>query len=70
VPTDKLDACNMLVLDDLKKPGMSVQNTNYIADADWQNSVWNVMFTAQGDKNMTTDQVIEKLKSEYSAIFD
>jgi hypothetical protein len=31
--------------------------------------VWNVMFTAQGDKNMTTDQVIEKLKSEYDAIF-
>jgi len=70
VPTDKLDACNTLVLDDLKKPGMSVQNTNYIADADWQNSVWNVMFTAQGDKNMTDDQVIEKLKSEYDAIFN
>jgi glucose/mannose transport system substrate-binding protein len=70
VPTDKLDACNMLVLDDLKKPGMSVQNTNYIADADWQNSVWNVIFTAQGDKSMTNDQVIDKLKSEYDAIFD
>jgi glucose/mannose transport system substrate-binding protein len=70
VPTDKLDACNTLVLEDLKKPGMSVQNTNYIADADWQNSVWNVIFTAQGDKNMTDDQVIDKLKSEYDAIFN
>ena len=69
VPTDKLDACNILVLDDLKKPGMSVENPFYISDSDWINSVWNVMFTAQGDKNMTTDQVIEKLKSEYDAIF-
>lgn len=70
VPTDKLDQCNTLVLEDLKKPGASVQNTNYIADADWQNSVWNVMFTAQGDKNMTDDQVIAKLKSEYDAVFN
>ena len=69
VPTGQLDACNVLVLDDLKKPGMSVENPFYISDSDWINSVWNVMFTAQGDKNMTTDQVIEKLKSEYDAIF-
>ena len=69
VPTDKLDACNNLVLDDLKKPGMSVESPFYIADSDWINSVWNVMFTAQGDKTMTTDQVIAKLKSEYNAIF-
>jgi len=34
VPTDKLDACNILVLDDLKKPGMSVQSPFYIADTD------------------------------------
>jgi glucose/mannose transport system substrate-binding protein len=69
VPTDKLDACNNLVLADLQKPGMSVESPFYIADADWINSVWNVMFTAQGDKTMTTDQVIAKLKSEYNAIF-
>jgi len=70
VPTDKLDACNTLVLDDLKKPGMSVESPFYIADADWINSVWNTMFTAQSDKTMTTDQVIAKLKSEYDAIFN
>ena len=69
VPTDKLDACNMLVLDSLKKPGFSVQNPFYIADGDWINSVWNTMFTFQGDPAMTTDQVIEMLKSEYDAIF-
>lgn len=69
VPTDKLDACNVVVLDTLKQPGMSVQSPFYIADTDWINSVWNTMFTVQGDKAMTTDQVIEKLKSEYDAIF-
>jgi ABC-type glycerol-3-phosphate transport system substrate-binding protein len=69
VPTDKLDACNQLVLDSLKKPDFSVQNPFNIADPDWINSVWNTMFTFQGDPNMTTDQVIENLKSEYAAIF-
>ena len=68
VPTDKLDECNTLVLENLGKPGMSVQNPFYISDTDWINSVWNVMFTAQGDKNMTDEQVIEKLKSEHDAI--
>jgi glucose/mannose transport system substrate-binding protein len=70
VPTDKLDACNALVLDDLKKPNFSVENTNYIADADWQNSVWNAMYAYQSDPKMTSDQVIAKLKSEYDAVFN
>lgn len=69
VPTDKLDACNTLVLDSLKKPGFSVENPFYIGDGDWINSVWNTMYTFQGDPKMTTDQVIEKLKKEYSAVF-
>ena len=69
VPTDKLDACNILVLDSLKVEGGSVQNPFYIGDGDWINSVWNTMFTFQGDPAMTTDQVIEMLKSEYDAIF-
>ena len=69
VPTDKLDICNKLVLDSLKKPNFSVQNTNNITDPDWQNSVWNTMFTFQGDTKMTADDVIAKFKSEYKAIF-
>ena len=69
VPTDKLDACNVLVLDSLKVEGGSVQNPFYIGDGDWINSVWNTMFTFQGDPAMTTDQVIEMLKSEYDAVF-
>jgi hypothetical protein len=69
VPTDKLDACNTLVLESLKKPNFSVENTNYIADLDWQNSVWNTMFTFQGNTKMTTDDAIAALKKEYDSIF-
>ena len=35
VPTDKLDACNNIVLDNLKKPGFSVENPFYISDPDY-----------------------------------
>lgn len=69
VPTDKLDACNMLVLDSLKKPGFSVENPFYIADGDWINSVWTTMYTFQGDPKMTADQAVEMLKKEYDAVF-
>ncbi len=69
VPTDKLDACNKLVLDSLQKPGFSVQNPFYIGDGDWMNSVWNTMYTFQGDPDMTTDDVIAMLRDEYGAIF-
>jgi glucose/mannose transport system substrate-binding protein len=69
VPTDKLDECNTLVLDSLRQEGFSVQNPYYIGDNDWINSVWNTMFTFQGDPEMTADDVIEMLKSEYDAIY-
>jgi glucose/mannose transport system substrate-binding protein len=69
VPTEQLDACNNLVLDNLKKPNFSVENPFYISDTDWINSVWNVMYSAQSDPSMTDQQVIDKLKSEYDAVF-
>ncbi len=69
VPTDKLDACNKLVIESLKKPNFSVLNPSYIGDSDWNNSIWNAMYTFQGDESMTVDDVIAKLKSEYDAIF-
>jgi glucose/mannose transport system substrate-binding protein len=69
VPTDKLDACNQLVLDSLKKPDFSVQNPFNITDTDWLNSVWNTMYTFQGDAKMTTDDVVAALRGEFTAIF-
>ena len=70
VPKDKLDACNNLVLESLKKPNFSVQSPFNIADTDWINSVWNAMYTFQGDESMTPDDVIQKLKDEYDAVFN
>jgi len=69
-PTDKLDACNKLVLDSLQKENYWVLNPFYISDSDWINSVWNTMFTFQGDTSMTTDDAIAMLRSEYDAIFN
>jgi len=69
VPTDKLDACNTLVLDSLKKPNFSVENPFYIGDGDWINSVWNTMYTFQGNSKMSTDDAIAMLKKEYEAVF-
>jgi hypothetical protein len=47
----------------------TVENPFYIGDTDWINSVWNTMYTFQGDPSMTTDDVIQMLKDEYAAIF-
>jgi glucose/mannose transport system substrate-binding protein len=69
VPTDRLDACNELALATLAKPDLTVANPFYIGDTDWINSVWNTMYTFQGDPSMTTDEVIQMLKDEHAAIF-
>jgi ABC-type glycerol-3-phosphate transport system substrate-binding protein len=69
-PDDKLDACNKLVLDSLAKENYWVLNPFYISDSDWINSVWNTMFTFQGDPDMTVDDAIAMLKDEYEAIFN
>lgn len=66
---ERLDECNQLVLDSMAADNFSVPNPYYIADADWVNSIWNTMFTFQGDKDMSIDEVIETLKDEYDAIF-
>ena len=69
-PVDKLDACNKLVLDSLAKDNFWVLNPFYISDSDWINSVWNTMFTFQGDASMTTDDAVAMLKNEYESIFN
>jgi hypothetical protein len=69
VPTDRLDACNELALATLAKPELTVENPYYFGDTDWINSVWNTMYTFQGDPSMTTDEVIQMLKDEHAAIF-
>lgn len=69
-PTDKLDACNQLVLSSLEVENGWVLNPFYISDSDWINSVWNTMFTFQGDTSMSTDDAIDMLKDEFDAVFN
>jgi ABC-type glycerol-3-phosphate transport system substrate-binding protein len=69
VPTDRLDACNEVAMANLADAEKTVENPFYIGDTDWINSVWNTMYTFQGDPSMTTDDVIQMLKDEYAAIF-
>jgi hypothetical protein len=47
-----------------------VLNTFYVADLDWQNSVWNALYSYQSDQAMSVDDVIERLKNERAAVFD
>jgi glucose/mannose transport system substrate-binding protein len=69
-PVDKLDACNKLVLDSLAKDDFWVLNPFYISDSDWINSVWNTMFTFQGDLSMTTEDAAAMLRDEHQSIFN
>ena len=67
--TDRLDACNPLAFDSLAQEGNWVLNPFDISDSGRTISVWNTMFTFQGDPSMTTDDVIEMLRDKYDAIF-
>ncbi|HVZ32290.1 MAG TPA: ABC transporter substrate-binding protein, partial [Polyangiaceae bacterium] len=68
-PASSLDQCNQLVLNSLKEADSSVQNPFYVGDGDWINSVWNALYTFQCDAQMSTDELIRRLYSEYRAIF-
>jgi ABC-type glycerol-3-phosphate transport system substrate-binding protein len=68
-PASGLDQCNQLVLNSLKEADSSVQNPFYVGDGDWINSVWNALYTFQCAEQMSTDDLIRRLYSEYRAIF-
>ncbi len=68
-PTDALDVCNTVVLDALKDPSAGVQNPFNITEGDWHMSIWDTMFTYWSDDDMTTDDVIERFKEDYDAVF-
>jgi ABC-type glycerol-3-phosphate transport system substrate-binding protein len=68
-PPSGLDPCNQLVLNSLGKAEFSVQNPYYVGDSDWINSVWNTMYTFQCDERMSTEQVLQRLRSDHRAIF-
>jgi glucose/mannose transport system substrate-binding protein len=68
-PADLLDECNQVVIDQLQVENGTVMNPFNIIDADWNQAIWNAMFSFWSDPNATPDDVIAVLQDEYDAIF-
>jgi glucose/mannose transport system substrate-binding protein len=67
-PEGALDACSTEVLNILSDPARQVQNPHNTADADWQNSIWEVVFNYWSDPSMTIDDAIAQMKDNYETI--
>lgn len=67
-PAESLDACSTEVLRILDDPAQQVQNPHNTADADWQDSIWNVVFNFWSDSNMTVEDAIAEMKENYDTI--
>ena len=51
----------------LNDPTHQVPNPHNIVDADWQNSIWDVMFNFWSDQTMTVDDAIAQMKDNYDS---
>ncbi|WEK05977.1 MAG: ABC transporter substrate-binding protein [Candidatus Devosia phytovorans] len=67
-PAESLDACSTEVLRILEDPAQQVQNPHNTADADWQDSIWNVVFNFWSDPNMSVEDAIAEMKDNYDTI--
>ena len=67
-PADSLDACSHEVLAMLGDAERQVPNPHNTVDADWQSSIWDVVFNFWSDPLMTADDAIEQMKSNYALI--
>jgi glucose/mannose transport system substrate-binding protein len=67
-PAESLDACSTEVLHALQDPAHQVQNPNNTADADWRNSIWDVVFNFWSDPSMTVEAAIAKMHENYDTI--
>jgi glucose/mannose transport system substrate-binding protein len=67
-PAESLDACSTEVLRILEDPAQQVQNPHNTADADWQDSIWNVVFNFWSDPNMSVEDAIAEMHENYDTI--
>jgi glucose/mannose transport system substrate-binding protein len=67
-PAESLDVCSTEVLRILEDPARQVQNPHNTADADWQDSIWNVVFNFWSDPNMSVEDAIAEMKDNYETI--
>jgi glucose/mannose transport system substrate-binding protein len=68
-PESGLDACSGVVLEALANPEIQFQNPHNTADADWMNSIWDVVFEYWSDPEMTEDDAIAGMQDAYDTIF-
>lgn len=67
-PKDHLDACSDTVLAALDNPDIQFQNPHNTADADWMNSIWDVVFNFWSNPSMTSAEAIEQMKDNFDTI--
>ena len=67
-PKDVLDACSTAVLGYLEDPAHQVQNPHSMVDADWQSSIWDVVFNFWSDPEMSVDDAISEMEENYDII--
>jgi glucose/mannose transport system substrate-binding protein len=69
-PLDGIDECSLAVIKALKDPNVtSFPTPHNTMDADWEKSVWDVMFKYWSDPTMTPDQAVQSLKDNYDTVF-
>ncbi len=67
-PKGALDACSIEVLRILEDPEHQVQNPHSMVDADWQSSLWDVVFNFWSDPEMSVDDAIAQMQENYDII--
>jgi ABC-type sugar transport system, periplasmic component len=67
-PESALDACSQEVLGILADPAHQVQNPHSVSDADWQNSIWDVVFNFWSDPTMSVDDAIAQMQENHDII--
>ncbi|SHJ26824.1 ABC transporter substrate-binding protein [Wenxinia saemankumensis] len=64
----EIDACSQAVLGYLEDPEHQVANPHTMVDADWQSSLWDVLFNYWSNPDMTADEAIEQMQTNYDLI--
>jgi glucose/mannose transport system substrate-binding protein len=67
-PADQIDACSKEVLTALQDEAKQVPNPHNTVNPDWLSAMWVVFFNFWSDPNMTTDDAITQLKSDFETI--
>ncbi|MBL4812354.1 MAG: carbohydrate ABC transporter substrate-binding protein [Rhodobacteraceae bacterium] len=68
VPSGALDACSQRVIELLGDNDRQVNNPSVTVDADWSSAIWEVAFNFWSDPEMSVDDAVANLESQYDVI--